>query len=36
MKVQQQYWENLTDMSRKAMGVETPKSPMESAMDHWW
>ena len=37
MKTQQKYWENWTEMSRKAMGVEKPaKSPLESAMDHWW
>ena len=37
MKTQQKYWENWTDMSRKAMGLEQPaKSPLESAMDHWW
>jgi class III poly(R)-hydroxyalkanoic acid synthase PhaE subunit len=36
-KIQQQYWENLTEMSRKLMGpgVAT-KSPWEGAMDHWW
>ncbi|MCU7849205.1 MAG: class III poly(R)-hydroxyalkanoic acid synthase subunit PhaE [Candidatus Thiodiazotropha sp. (ex Lucinoma kastoroae)] len=37
MKTQQKYWENWTDMSRKAMGVQQPlKSPLESAMEHWW
>jgi class III poly(R)-hydroxyalkanoic acid synthase PhaE subunit len=37
MKTQQQYWENWTEMSRQAMGLEQPaKSPLESAMDHWW
>ncbi len=37
MKTQQKYWENWTEMSRKAMGMEQPpKSPLESAMDHWW
>ena len=37
MKTQQKYWENWTEMSRKAMGLEQPpKSPLESAMDHWW
>ncbi|MCU7827428.1 MAG: class III poly(R)-hydroxyalkanoic acid synthase subunit PhaE [Candidatus Thiodiazotropha sp. (ex Myrtea sp. 'scaly one' KF741663)] len=37
MKTQQKYWENWTDMSRQAMGMEQPaKSPLESAMDHWW
>ncbi|MCG7989429.1 MAG: class III poly(R)-hydroxyalkanoic acid synthase subunit PhaE [Candidatus Thiodiazotropha weberae] len=36
MKIQQSYWENWNNMSRKAMGMEPPKSPLESAMDHWW
>jgi class III poly(R)-hydroxyalkanoic acid synthase PhaE subunit len=37
MKTQQQYWENWTQMSRRALGLEKPaKSPLESAMDHWW
>ena len=37
MKTQQKYWENWTDMSRQAMGMKQPvKSPMESAMEHWW
>ena len=36
MKTQQKYWENWTEMSRKALGMEPPKSPLESAMDHWW
>jgi len=37
LKLQQQYWEQWTDMSRKAMGVETPEtSPWENALDHWW
>jgi class III poly(R)-hydroxyalkanoic acid synthase PhaE subunit len=37
MKTQQKYWENWTEMSRKAMGLEEPpKSPLESAMEHWW
>ncbi len=37
MKTQQKYWENWTEMSRKAMGLEKPaRSPLESAMDHWW
>jgi class III poly(R)-hydroxyalkanoic acid synthase PhaE subunit len=36
-EIQQKYWENLTEMGRKAMGLETPrKRPWESAMDHWW
>jgi class III poly(R)-hydroxyalkanoic acid synthase PhaE subunit len=37
LKLQQQYWENLSDMSRKAMGLEAPKlNPWEAAMDQWW
>jgi class III poly(R)-hydroxyalkanoic acid synthase PhaE subunit len=37
MKTQQKYWDNWTDMSRKAMGMDRPvRSPWESAMDHWW
>lgn len=36
-EIQQKYWENLTEMGRKAMGVESPrKRPWESAWDHWW
>jgi len=33
---QQKYWEQWTDMSRKAMGMEPAQSPWESAMNHWW
>ena len=37
MEIQQKYWENLSEMGRKAMGFEVPrKSPWESAMEHWW
>ncbi|MCG6942762.1 MAG: class III poly(R)-hydroxyalkanoic acid synthase subunit PhaE [Thiohalocapsa sp.] len=37
LKLQQQYWENLTDMGRKAMGLDAPKqNPWEAAMDQWW
>ncbi|MDJ0807740.1 MAG: class III poly(R)-hydroxyalkanoic acid synthase subunit PhaE [Gammaproteobacteria bacterium] len=37
IEVQQKYWENLTEMGRKAMGMQTPtKSPWENAMNHWW
>jgi len=37
LTVQQKYWEQWTDMSRKAMGVDIPKTtPWEGAMDHWW
>jgi class III poly(R)-hydroxyalkanoic acid synthase PhaE subunit len=37
MEVQRSYWENMTEFSRKALGLQAPpKSPWESAMDHWW
>jgi class III poly(R)-hydroxyalkanoic acid synthase PhaE subunit len=37
LSLQQRYWEQWTDLSRKALGVEAPKaSPWENAMDHWW
>lgn len=42
LKLQQRYWENLTDMSRKAMGLEAPRqprweaAPWEAAMNQWW
>jgi class III poly(R)-hydroxyalkanoic acid synthase PhaE subunit len=37
MAVQQKYWENWTEMSRKAMGMAQPaKSPWEQGMEHWW
>lgn len=37
MRTQQKYWEQWNDMSRKAMGMQQPpRSPMESALDHWW
>jgi class III poly(R)-hydroxyalkanoic acid synthase PhaE subunit len=37
LKLQQQYWEGLTDMGRKAMGLEAPRqNPWEAAMDQWW
>jgi class III poly(R)-hydroxyalkanoic acid synthase PhaE subunit len=37
IEIQQKYWEGLTEMGRKAMGLETPKkSPWENALDHWW
>jgi len=37
IEIQQKYWENLTEMGRKTMGLQAPaKSPWESAMDHWW
>jgi polyhydroxyalkanoate synthase subunit PhaE len=37
MRTQRNYWEQWSEMSRKAMGMERPaKSPWESAMEHWW
>ena len=37
LKLQQQYWEGLTEMGRKAMGLDAPKhNPWEAAMDQWW
>lgn len=37
LSVQKKYWEQWTDMSRKAMGTDLPKTnPWESALDHWW
>ncbi len=37
MKIQNQYWEQLNKFSRQAAHVTAPpKSPWESAMDHWW
>lgn len=37
IEIQQKYWENLSEMGRKAMGLQaTRQSPWESAMDHWW
>ena len=37
MDIQRRYWENWSELSRKAVDDERPqKSPWESAMDHWW
>lgn len=37
LSIQQKYWEQWTDLSRKAMGAEIPATtPWEGAMDHWW
>lgn len=37
LNIQQKYWEQWTDMGRKAMGADLPKTtPWEGAMDHWW
>ncbi len=35
-ELQRRYWENWSDMSRRAMGLETPPTnPWEQAMNHW-
>ena len=37
LKLQQQYWEGLTEMGRKVTGSDMPKTnPWEAAMDQWW
>jgi class III poly(R)-hydroxyalkanoic acid synthase PhaE subunit len=37
LSLQQKYWEQWTDLSRKAMGAQAPATnPWESAMDQWW
>ena len=37
LSLQQKYWEQWTDLSRKAMGAQAPMTnPWEAAMDHWW
>lgn len=37
MQLQQKYWEQWSEMSRKAMGLEQPtRSPWENAMESWW
>jgi len=37
LSLQQKYWEQWTDLSRKALGAKAPTTnPWESAMDHWW
>jgi class III poly(R)-hydroxyalkanoic acid synthase PhaE subunit len=37
MQTQQKYWQQWSDMSRQAIGLQKPpQSPWEAAMDHWW
>jgi polyhydroxyalkanoate synthase subunit PhaE len=37
LETQQKYWETWTDMSRKALGLETsPETAWEQALEHWW
>ena len=35
--LQRKYWESWSEMSKNAMGLDTPmQSPWEGAMQHWW
>jgi class III poly(R)-hydroxyalkanoic acid synthase PhaE subunit len=39
LKLQQDYWQGLAEMGRKAMGVDDSRSqtnPWQAAMDQWW
>jgi len=40
LELQRKYWDNWTDMSRKAMGLDSASSsattPWEAAIDQWW
>jgi class III poly(R)-hydroxyalkanoic acid synthase PhaE subunit len=37
LQLQRNYWEQWTDLSRKALGIDRPKPPAwEGALDHWW
>ena len=38
LEIQKKYWDGWTEMSRKAMGIESGDAtkPWESALDHWW
>jgi class III poly(R)-hydroxyalkanoic acid synthase PhaE subunit len=37
LSLQQKYWEQWADLSRKAMGAKAPETnPWEAALDHWW
>ncbi len=37
LQLQQKYWEQWSDVSRKALGMDTGgTNAWESAMDHWW
>ncbi len=37
MQVQQNYWQQWNEMSKRAAGMaQPPKAPWEQAMDHWW
>jgi len=37
LKLQQEYWEGLTEMGRKVTGTALPQdNPWEAAMDQWW
>jgi class III poly(R)-hydroxyalkanoic acid synthase PhaE subunit len=37
LQLQRNYWEQWTDLSRKALGMDQPKpAAWEGALDHWW
>ena len=38
LKLQQRYWDGLTEIGRKAMGLDTVQrsNPWEAAMEQWW
>jgi class III poly(R)-hydroxyalkanoic acid synthase PhaE subunit len=37
LSLQQKYWEQWADLSRKAMGAQAPATnPWENALDQWW
>jgi len=37
LQLQRKYWEEWTNLGRKGMGIDAPKTaPWENAMDHWW
>lgn len=39
LELQRKYWENWTNMSQKAAGLDSAagaKTPWEGALDHWW
>jgi class III poly(R)-hydroxyalkanoic acid synthase PhaE subunit len=37
LQVQRNYWEQWTDLSRKALGIDQPKpAAWEGALEHWW
>jgi class III poly(R)-hydroxyalkanoic acid synthase PhaE subunit len=37
LQLQRDYWEQWTDLNRKALGLDNPKpAAWEGALDHWW